>query len=244
MFPHPYFSHKIGCGGSKESLSRTNNSRRQSDGIDMLNQAMTHRPLSNQFESPVGVIRRLAAELKEIQRNGNDFHVEPDDDSLTHWKCIISGPPHTPYMSGNFCVDIFFPSEYPFNPPRVIFRTPIFHPNISTNGAVCLDILKQGTGSWSPVITVPHLLVCVQSLLNEPNPDDPLNEEAAELFLSNRRRFDEKARELALRYSYLRESSAILEPYLTFQTTSGGTLVPEEEALALATKRSILNIDS
>ena len=204
-------------------------------------QAEFHRPLGSQSDSPVGVIRRLAAELKEIQRNGNDFHIEPDADSLTHWKCIVVGPQDTPFASGRFCVDLFFPPDYPFAPPRVVFRTPIFHPNISTNGSVCLDILKKGMGSWSPVITVPHLLISVQSLLNEPNPDDPLNEEAAELFLKNRRQFDDRAREFTKKYSCVRGSSDIVEPYLALQTTSGGAIVSEEDALALATKHSILN---
>ena len=92
---------------------------------------------------------------------------------MMNWTGVIAGPVESVYAQAMFVLDIVFPIEYPFSPPRVIFRTPIFHPNIATNGAVCLDILKPG--GWSPLITIESLLLSIQSLLDDPNPDDPLN---------------------------------------------------------------------
>ena len=48
----------------------------------------------------------------------------------------IAGPEGTPYEGGIFNVELYLPDEYPMVPPRVLFRTKIFHPNIDKLGTL------------------------------------------------------------------------------------------------------------
>lgn len=61
------------------------------------------------------------------------------------------GPPDSPYQGGVFFLTIHFPTDYPFKPPKVAFTTRIYHPNINSNGSICLDILRS---QWSPALTI------------------------------------------------------------------------------------------
>jgi ubiquitin-conjugating enzyme E2 C len=91
----------------------------------------------------------------------------PDaDGNLLHWTGTIVGPDSTPYEGLTLKLSFTFPATYPYTAPTVLFKTPIYHPNIDFSGRICLDILKE---KWSAIYNVQSILLSLQSLLGEPN---------------------------------------------------------------------------
>ncbi len=143
--------------------------------------------------------KRLQNELIDLTKNPvSNCSAGPKNSDLTHWQATIFGPEDTPYFGGVFELDIKFTDEYPFKPPKVYFKTPIYHCNINRQGGICLDILKD---NWSPALNTSKLLLSICSLLAEPNPNDPLVSEIAELLRNNKNVHDANAREYTLKYA-------------------------------------------
>ena len=136
--------------------------------------------------------KRIRKELDEINRDPPaNCSAGLVDDDLYHWQATIMGPPESPYQGGVFFLNITFPMDYPFKPPKVVYQTKIYHPNINSNGVICLDILKD---QWSPALTISKVLLSISSLMCDPNPDDPLVPEIANLYKTNLKTFNENAR--------------------------------------------------
>lgn len=138
-------------------------------------------------------VRRITKEIEDCQRTDSaNLQVRTVGDDMSHLKGTFEGPTETPYEGGQFTVDIQIPYDYPFRPPKMMFDTKIYHPNISSQtGAICLDILKD---RWSPVLTIKSALVSLQSMLNDPQPNDPQDAEVASHYLRDRASFDKTAK--------------------------------------------------
>ena len=126
------------------------------------------------------------------------------------------GPGDSPFQGGVFFLSIHFPTDYPFKPPKVNFTTRIYHPNINSNGSICLDILRD---QWSPALTISKgtmtfpnaharamltlhaVLLSICSMLTDPNPDDPLVPEIAHVYKTDRSRYEGTAREWTRKYA-------------------------------------------
>ncbi|XP_075854728.1 ubiquitin-conjugating enzyme E2 D3 isoform X2 [Microcebus murinus] len=115
-----------------------------------------------------------------------------------HWQATIMGPNDSPYQGGVFFLTIHFPTDYPFKPPKVAFTTRIYHPNINSNGSICLDILRS---QWSPALTISKVLLSICSLLCDPNPDDPLVPEIARIYKTDRDKYNRISREWTQKYA-------------------------------------------
>ena len=143
--------------------------------------------------------RRIQTELLEMKNSPPDnCSAGPIGDDLFHWRATILGPEDSPYEGGIFKLKIDFPADYPFKPPRVVFLTKIYHCNINSAGGICLDILKD---QWSPALTIGKVLLSICSLMNDPNPDDPLVSDIANLLKSNKEEHDYRAKISTMEYA-------------------------------------------
>ncbi|EPY78772.1 ubiquitin-conjugating enzyme E2 C [Camelus ferus] len=135
-------------------------------------------PSGGAARGPVG--KRLQQELMTLMMSGDKgISAFPESDNLFKWVGTIHGAAGTVYEDLRYKLSLEFPSGYPYNAPTVKFLTPCYHPNVDTQGNICLDILKD---KWSALYDVRTILLSIQSLLGEPNIDSPLNTHAAELW--------------------------------------------------------------
>lgn len=96
-------------------------------------------------------------------------------------------------------MSIDIPMDYPFKPPTLTFRCKVYHPNITDDGAVCIALLKSD--AWKPSTQVADVLRSVVALLVEPNADDALVGEIAEVFRKDGARFEATAREWTRKFA-------------------------------------------
>ena len=144
--------------------------------------------------------KRILKETKRLFKNPVEgVVVTVDESNARYFKVTIRGAKDTPYEGGQFLLELFLPGDYPMSAPKTRFITRIYHPNIDLVGRICLDILKD---KWSPALQIRTVILSIQALLSAPNPDDPLNNEAAELWLKNEKKAHEKARMWTYKYAY------------------------------------------
>ena len=147
----------------------------------------------------MSTLKRIQKELFEIIDNPPyNCSAGVNDENLYKWIASIIGPENSPYKGGIFKLEINFPEDYPFRPPKIRFITKIYHCNINTSGGICLDILKD---QWSPALTISKILLSICSLMDDPNPDDPLMPEIADLYKNNREKHNTNARTYTLQYA-------------------------------------------
>ncbi|CAN1141968.1 Ubiquitin-conjugating enzyme E2 28 [Linum perenne] len=147
--------------------------------------------------------KRILKELKDLQKDPpSSCSASPVAEDMFHWQATIMGPSDSPYSGGVFLVTIHFPPDYPFKPPKVAFRTKVFHPNVNSNGSICLDILNLDIlkEQWSPALTISKVfLIC--SLLTDPNPDDPLVPEIAHMYKIDLSKYEATAHSWTQKYA-------------------------------------------
>ena len=128
------------------------------------------------------MLARVRRELEQLASDpGPGVSAWPVEDNMTELQAQIQGPAESPFAEGTYLLSVTLPDRYPFEPPRVRFLTPIYHPNIDHDGRICLDTLKmQPQGSWSPSININTVLLTIRMLMQSPNADDGLVPEITE----------------------------------------------------------------
>ncbi|CAN8019197.1 unnamed protein product, partial [Ixodes persulcatus] len=144
--------------------------------------------------------RASAAQLR-ITKDINELNLPktcqmefPDPDDLLSFKLVIC-PDEGFYRGGRFVFSFRVSANYPHEPPKVKCETMVYHPNIDLDGNVCLNILRE---DWKPVLTINSIVYGLQYLFLEPNPEDPLNKDAAEVLQNNRRLFEQNVKKAML----------------------------------------------
>mmetsp|Transcript_22693 Transcript_22693/g.52934 ORF Transcript_22693/g.52934 Transcript_22693/m.52934 type:complete len:184 (+) Transcript_22693:13-564(+) len=109
----------------------------------------------------------------------------PDPNDLMNFLVVIK-PDEGYWKGGRFDFKFEIAADYPHAAPKVLCTTRVYHPNIDTDGKVCLNILRE---DWRPVLDINVVINGLLFLFLEPNPEDPLNKEAAELLRTNKSAF-------------------------------------------------------
>ncbi|CAL6103907.1 Ubiquitin-conjugating_enzyme [Hexamita inflata] len=106
------------------------------------------------------------------------------------WICGIPGKEKTLWEGSTLTLYLFFPPNYPRDPPKCQFEQMLPHPNIYPSGSVCLSLINPQQG-WKPQITIKDVLVGIQMLLNEPNLDSPAQQDAFDTLKRNRKLYED-----------------------------------------------------
>ncbi|KAJ3447547.1 ubiquitin-conjugating enzyme e2 h [Anaeramoeba flamelloides] len=130
----------------------------------------------------------------------SEYNLELINNKLNHFRLRIIGPKDSPYENGEWTINVQLPTDYPYKSPSIGFVNRIYHPNIDfSSGSVCLNVLNQ---TWTPVYELSNIFeTFLPQLLLYPNPNDPLNKEAAKLLQTNPKEFNKKARRITRRYA-------------------------------------------
>ncbi|MEW5300521.1 MAG: hypothetical protein WDW38_009258 [Sanguina aurantia] len=138
-------------------------------------------------------LKMSAGELR-IQKDMAELNLPPNitiafpDGKTSYMHFIISiRPDEGMYRSGKFTFDFTIGPGYPHDAPKVLCMTKVYHPNIDLEGKICLNILRE---DWKPVLSISSIVYGLQFLFLDPNPEDPLNKEAAQQFHDNPRQFE------------------------------------------------------
>lgn len=145
---------------------------------------------------------RIQKDITELD-GGTVARVEfPNPNELTSFNVIVA-PDSGPWVGAKYTFSFTIPALYPHEPPKVLCHTKIYHPNINLQGNVCLNILRE---DWKPVLDINAVIYGLIYLFYEPNPDDPLNREAADLYRTDKAQFNRIVRRTLTGQSHAGES--------------------------------------
>ncbi len=95
------------------------------------------------------------SELSLGQTMSTEF---PDPDDILNFVLTID-PDEGMYRTGRFTFEFAINQSFPHEPPKVLCREKIYHPNIDLQGKVCLNILRE---DWKPVLNLNAIIVGLQ----------------------------------------------------------------------------------
>ena len=124
-------------------------------------------------------IEKLQSEFRDLRKNGLSGiggSAGIVNKNYLHWKACFIGPANTPYNGGLYYIEIICDENYPESVPDVRFKTKVWHPNISVDGAICIEYLNH----WNKTNDIRGIVTTLFDLLANPNFDSPLNSQTTE----------------------------------------------------------------
>ena len=179
------------------------------------------------------------AEIRDLVRKPSEgieyLDNEDGDNSVSEIHAMITGPEGTPFHGGKFHMKLVLSADYPSSPPRGYFLTKIYHPNVASNGDICVNTLKR---DWTPEVTFKHILQVIRCLLIVPFPESSLNDEAGKLFMEDYDDFSRRARIMTEVHALEAGAKSIDPSSSSCQLKgAGGSEVSTEEAKKVTEKK-------
>ncbi|KAJ4905201.1 SUMO-conjugating enzyme SCE1 [Raphanus sativus] len=86
------------------------------------------------------------------------------------------------------------------NHPHAFVAKPETCSDGTNNLMIWQCIIPGKSGGWRPAITVKQILVGIQDLLDEPNPNDPAQTEGYQLFVQDKNEYKRRVKQQAKQY--------------------------------------------